>query len=182
MSDEPLEGVVETAKAPPPQGPHERRVPTWGAILIFVGTFFLIANLLPQDVGSSFLLMVGLTFLAAYYLGRRNVGFLIPGGIVSGLGLGVLLTSAVLPREYGGIVILCLGLGFIYIWASERDHLWSLIPGGILTVLGAVLVASEVYGAQTAQLLSRWWPLILVGIGLWILLRRVVRGVGGGTG
>lgn len=153
-----------------PQPPRHRRTggAVGGIILIIAGIFFLLANIFPRQVGPSFPLLVGLAFLTAYFLGQRNVGFLIPGGIIAGTGLGVLLAQLIPDRESGGIIVLCLGLGFIAIWLFERGHQWALIPGGILVVIGAFVASSEL-----AQLnLGRWWPAVLILVGLGVLVRR----------
>ncbi len=154
-----------------PQPPRHRRGggAVGGMILIVAGVFFLLVNIFPRQIGPSFLLLVGLAFLAAYFLGERNVGFLIPGSIIAGMGLGVLLAQLIPGRESGGIVVLCLGLGFIAIWLFEKGHQWALIPGGILVVIGALVASSEL--AQFSDL-GRWWPVILILVGLWVLVRR----------
>lgn len=161
------------ASSPPPlpePAPRQRtRGLAAGIVLIVAGAFFLLVNIFPRQVGPSFLLLVGLAFLVTYFLAGRNVGFLIPGGIVAGLGLAVLLSQSFPGRESGGIVLLCLGLGFITIWLFERAHGWSLIPGGILVVIGAFVLSSEL--VQIGDV-GRWWPVILILVGLWVLIHR----------
>lgn len=143
-----------------------------GIVLVLAGIFFLLNNLFPMEMGRAFLLLVGAAFLLAYFLGSRKVGFLIPGGIVSGLGLGTLL-SQFAPggpgRESGGITLLGLGLGFGSIWLFERHHQWSLLTGVILGLIGAFVFATELGEFRDV---SRWWPVVLVLIGGWLLFRR----------
>jgi hypothetical protein len=43
---------------------------------------------------------------------------------------------------------------------------WPLIPGGILLLVALVVLAEEGIGAD----LLRWWPLLLIGAGLVMVL------------
>ena len=86
---------------------------------------------------------LGVAFIAAY-LATRHYGLLIPGGILSGLGIGLVIAGQGGPEE---AVVLGLGLGFVAIWAidgllGDGDAAWwPLVPGGILTVVGASQIA-----------------------------------------
>jgi hypothetical protein len=46
-----------------------------------------------------------------------------------------------------------------------------LIPGGILAAIGAILLLGG-YGLQLLTLIGVAWPLILVAIGVYLLLKR----------
>ena len=86
---------------------------------------------------------IGVAFIAAY-LATRQYGLLIPGGILSGLGIELVVAAQGGPDDAAA---LGLGLGFVAIWAidgvlGEGDAAWwPLIPGGILTVVGASQIA-----------------------------------------
>lgn len=143
-----------------------------GALLILLGILFFVAQFV-QFEGWVFLLGLGIIFLAVGWL-LRTYGFLIPGGILAGLGAGIGATS-LLPEDggQGGAVLLGLGLGFILVWLLgwailREKHPWPLIPGGILGALGALLLAGA-WGLQALELLGRFWPAILVVIGVIVL-------------
>lgn len=170
MEQDPLPPSTPRPERPEPPPHREQRAATGGIALVLIGIFFLLNNFFPNTVGRSFLLLVGVAFLLAYFMGRRRVGFLIPGGIVSGLGLGVLLAQWFPGRESGGIVLLCMAAGFGSIWIFERSQRWALIPGGILALIGAFVLTSELAGLGDLRL---WWPAILILLGLWVLLSRV---------
>lgn len=153
------------------------------ATLISIGAGSLAlraAETVPAS-GSWIVLVVGLAFMAAHAVTRRYA-LLVPGGILTGLGTGIFVSQQLTAttETAGGIVILGLGVGFLSIWAVGSllrvtgNHWWPLVPGGILALVGGSLLA----GGQTAQILD-FWPVVLVGIGVLVLLRaRVATHVG----
>ena len=159
-----------TYPVPPPtytQAPvarPERDRNVLALILIGGGVLFLFAQLgLFPGFGSIVLLLLGGVFLYAYFTTKAayRLGFLIPGAILTGLGVGVLLENAPLVGDLfgGGIVPLFLGLGFVLIWFLERSHWWALIPGGVLVL--ASLSSILQIGAL--------WPVVLIVLGVYLL-------------
>lgn len=168
---------------PPPSPPsyddsplrRDRGAIIGAVILILAGVYFLLANFYPQVVGRSFLLLLGIAFLLAYFLGRHNVGFLIPGGILAGLGLGIILEPYVASPASEGVVPFFLGLGFILIWLFSRRHFWALIVGGILAIIGAAIIVGRAFLFIDV---GRYWPILLILLGIWVLVQRA-RAAGG---
>jgi hypothetical protein len=118
--------------------------------------------------------LIGLGLLGGFIY-TRQYGYLIPGGIMTGLGLGIVASEALaFPNEEasGGAVVLGLGLGFLSIWAIsalanvKEHHWWPFVPGGILTVVGAALLI----GGQAVDLLD-YWGIAVIAIGLIVLWR-----------
>ncbi len=159
-----------------------------GVVIIGIGLFFLLAQYVP-DIGRWIPLLVGLAFLVAF-LPKREYGYLIPGCIVSGVGVGIVLEGMVGEPWSGAVVLLSIAGGFIAIWvvsvllraadkgwprgASEdaaKALWWPLIPGGILALVGLVVLAEEGF---ESDLLS-WWPLLIIGAGVVILLSSLLR-------
>ena len=153
-----------------------------GVIVIAIGLFFLAAQFVP-DIGRYIVLAIGLIFLAAFVV-RREYGFLIPGCIVSGVGVGVVLASTLDDPWSGASVLLSIAGGFLAIWiistvmhsankdwpdGDSRDAAkalwWPLIPGGILALIGLIVLAEDGVAAG----LLRWWPVLIIGAGLIIL-------------
>ena len=142
-----------------------------GVILIVIGaTLFAIQWLhLDADV---IVLVIGLIFVAAYAATRRY-GLLIPAGILTGLGAGILLQDFAVTRESA---VLGLGIGFLAIYgvdlaarrSSQRARWWPLIPGAILTIIAG---AGGAFGDEGGRTIQQAWPIILVVIGAWLLLR-----------
>ena len=139
-----------------------------GGLLVVLGLVLLV--LLPAGVaGEAVPLLVGVGFLIAYAV-TRSYGFLIPGGILTGLGVGVLVTATGGPD---GAPVLGLGLGFLAIAGVDRlarraapGAWWPLIPGSILTLIGI----STLPGTQ--QLMRYLIPAGFVAGGLWLILGR----------
>ena len=117
-------------------------------------------------------LVIGLVFAGAYAATRRY-GLLIPAGILSGLGAGILLEDFGVTREP---VVLGLGLGFLAIYgvdlatsrSPQRARWWPLIPGAILI---AVAGAGGAFGDEGGRTIQQAWPVILIVIGAWLLVR-----------
>ncbi len=126
--------------------------------------FFGHANL-AAAFGASIPLVIGLVFLYVYETQNHNIGFLIPGMILTGLGLGGFVG---LLLGLTGLIPLGLGLGFLAIAYLHREHWWALIPGGILALAGLAAIFSS-------HTVAWFLPFLLVGGGLWLLARQRTR-------
>ncbi len=169
----------------PPQVPQRRRISNpsvGGLILIAIGVLALIFTVTRSSLtGTLILVGIGVTFIV-WGVATRAAGPLIPGGIMTGLGIGTFLSQEVFtnvsPDARGGIVVLGLACGFLVIplltYIVERHApWWPAIPGGILLVVGLALVIG---GAATTvfDVLSVIWPVILIIIGVALLLHRAL--------
>jgi len=147
----------------------------FAVVLIIVGVAALVLqNIDPgPDLGGWIVLIIGVGFLGAF-LYTRQYGFLVPAGIMSGIGIGILAaqTQALTGEASGGLITLGLGFGFVAIWViatianAPGNHWWPLIPGGILVVVGGALAI----GGQAVDLLQ-YWGIILIALGLLVLGR-----------
>ena len=145
-----------------------------GVVLIVLGVLFLLEQRLEVG-GEAVVALIGMAFLTAYAL-TRQYGFLVPGGIMTGLGIGIISENRFDGK--GAPILLGLGAGFLAIYAisSFRGRMpgdwWPLIPGTVLAVIGLML-AAEATGALAS--VGRWWPLVLILIGLYVVVRRPAR-------
>jgi hypothetical protein len=150
-------------------------------MIIVFGILALLATLTESAfIGEAVVLAIGLVFVAWGTLVRQP-GFMIPGGILSGIGVGVLLSQYVLAgasgEVQGGVITLCMGLGFLlimplqqYLTKVDRFYWWPAIPGGILSFVGLSLLLGSV-GLTALNWLGRLWPIALIIAGVVILYR-----------
>ena len=141
-----------------------------GALLVVVGAGLLVTTYLGAE-GELIVALIGMCFLVAYgFTGRY--GLLVPGAIVTGLGLGIALQA---PETRGFAPVLGLGLGFVAIYIVDRiatgsgTRWWPLVPGAVLVAVGA---ADARQAGGTIGEIARWWPLILVAAGALLLVQR----------
>lgn len=136
-----------------------------GISLVILGLLLLVV--LQTDVGAAAVpLFIGAGFMVAYAV-TRQYGFLVPGGILTGLGAGIVADAATAGLD--GAPVLGLGLGFLLILVVDalvrgraEGFWWPAIPGGILVVVGLSVMPA------TAELVTYVVPgaLILAGIAL----------------
>lgn len=139
-------------------------------VLIALGLILLVGQWLGVG-GEAVVAVIGIAFLVAYSA-TSQYGFLIPGAIMTGLGVGIIYQT-----RYGGgaAVVLGLGLGFvaIYVAGAVRHQFagnwWPLIPGGVLTGIGLLAAANQ---QGLAGDVARWWPVLLIAFGLYLIVRR----------
>ena len=152
-----------------------------GLILIVAGLYFLI-DALPGVAlpGSAFLVAVGLALLIAR-LATRRCGFSIAGFVVLCLGLGwTAMELLALPGAYGIVItLLALALAFLLIHICEFRRIgnWPLLPALILLFFGALffLVLTPEISAVLRPYYGLLFPLLLIGLGVWLLLRGLLR-------
>ncbi len=165
-----------------PQPETSSRPRGWiaGGILILIG----IMSLLQQVIDMSYLIFLpglGLIFLAWGLLARKT-GLLIPGGVLAGVGLGAYLVESpfagITDPAKGGLVLLSMAAGWglisllsLFTEGSGIWIFWPLIPGGILALLGGTLMAGQP-GLQVLEYVGMGWPVVLIAIGLYLVLRR----------
>jgi hypothetical protein len=163
-----MSGMPQPARSSP------REQVVFAVILIVVGLVALASQVLepmPQ-LGGWVVLLIGLAFIGAFAY-TQQYGYLVPGGILSGLGAGIVVSEAAIlsDEQTGGIVVLGLGLGFLSIWiigslTQAGSHLWPTVPGVILTAVGAALLV----GGQAVELLD-YWGVAVVALGVILLVR-----------
>lgn len=148
-----------------------------GVVLVALGILLLLSREIP-DVGRFVVLVVGLGLLLLF-LATREYGALVPAGIVTGVGAGIVLASEYQDQLGGGLFLISLGSGFVAIWVLSglfrlrEHHWWPLIPGLIMGSIGAATVLEEP-GQPAAEAIATGWPIVLVLIGLWLVAQTVL--------
>ncbi|MEA3335217.1 MAG: hypothetical protein U9R25_04855 [Chloroflexota bacterium] len=151
-----------------------------GVALILIGLLIFLAQLLQLD-NLQWLILPGLAVIFLVWgLATRTFGLIIPGGILAGIGLGVYLMSQPSLELAGegtaGIFMVAFSAGWALITllsplTDEGFQWWPLIPGGIIGLVGLALISGET-GLQFLKLIGYAWPLALVAVGAYLLLRR----------
>ncbi len=124
---------------------QEPTFPFGGILLVLAGLFMLIQQFVEIELtGGVFLAALGLFFILWGATTRKH-GLLIPGGILSGLSLGVFLVEDVpglIPEYYqSGVILFCLAAGFTLVFVltqlfTVQKSWWALIVSGGLVLFG----------------------------------------------
>ncbi|MFO7683058.1 MAG: hypothetical protein R6X34_23740 [Chloroflexota bacterium] len=150
-----------------------------GLILIGIGVIALLAQFVDfiswESFGVYFLLLLGCAFLLWGILSRQ-AGPMIPGGILSGIGLGtVMLVNEWAPAgmDEGGVFLVVFGLGWFLITGltavfTNQTQWWALIPGGIIGFVGLSILFGGVF-VKTLAAVSVLWPVVLIIAGAYVL-------------
>jgi hypothetical protein len=159
---------------------NDRRNLTLGVILVLVGLFFFLRNLISWRGPGPILILIGATLLTVSAL-RRFRGPLLPGAILLGLGAAFLLEvplEAWLP--HWATVLLGLSAGFFIVAALDasagrRRRPAPATAGSLLLAVAAAAGVSRVVGPETFEPLARIWPWVLVATGLFLIVRAARR-------
>lgn len=150
-----------------------------GIGLVIFGIVFLIFQYV--DVQSFIVLPIISIGFIGWGILSRNKGLIIPGGILSGVALGSILSETAWATQLegdasNGLFMLGFAAGWfaitILIYAFFKElQWWPLIPGSIIALVGI----SSFTGGQALNILGsvgKLWPLILVAIGISILWKQ----------
>lgn len=136
------------------------------AILATVAVVALVSQHVTFSWRGGILLPMGLAFLVWAAL-ARSPGLLVPGGVLSGLGVGLTL------QPTHGVSALLFGLagGFLLVAAlsplleKRRGQWWPFFPAAGLVLAGLVTKA----GPDVREWLrsaAPYWPFVLIGVAL----------------
>jgi hypothetical protein len=145
-----------------------------GVILVLFGLATLLQRWL--DIGNYIVSVLGVGMLIWGSVSHRT-GWIIPGGVLSGIGLGILAIQGPwqFPAGYqNGIFLLCFAMGWFLITILTAlftcTQWWALIPGGIMAVIGGGILVTN--GAIEWMDLNLVYAAILIGVGLILLFTR----------
>lgn len=148
-----------------------RQVNVGGIILIALGLFFfgLQFGLFGAEI---IIALIGVCFLVPYFAGgRRNLGLLIPGSLMTCFGIGVMFAARnIWPTADAMVIMLGFAAGFagIHVLAPERPW-WPLIPAGFFAVIAALAGISAFPWLRSAR--DVILGLVLVAVGLLLISR-----------
>jgi hypothetical protein len=144
-------------------------------LLIVIGLGALVANFGGDRFSGAFVpLAIGILFLVAY-AATRNYGYLVPGGILTGAGSGVLAASLVSTTDTGAYAAIGGGIGFLLIYtldllvSGHSARWWPVIPGVLMVVAGTGLASGN---QELIRQFGLWSPVLLIVLGLILLVAR----------
>ncbi len=150
-----------------------RFIPAWTMVALAIMVLLSTLDPAPVELIAA-LLFWGLAaaFLHIYLLQRSEHWWaLIPGGFMLVLGSVILLSTFTINITILGALLFA-GMGGVffalYALSGAARQWWSLIPGSVLLIFGLFILISA--GEGNAQLM-RWWPLLIILVGLGILWR-----------
>ena len=155
---------------------------TLGVGALALGVVLLATRFVPISRAPAWLLGLGLG-LALLGLVQRSVGWLVAGLPVLGLGVGLVFGDALL----GGLpknswTLLGLAAGFLAVvplarMVAPRVHWWPAAVGALLAAAGALRAVRDVEMiTPSVEIAVRtWWPVGLVVVGAWLLIRAARR-------
>ncbi len=142
-----------------------------GIALILIGAAILLGRWL--DIGSYTVILLGSAMLVWGSLSRRT-GWIIPGGVLTGIGLGILVMNGPwrIPQvDQNGVFLLCFALGWFLITLLTAlftcTQWWALIPGGIMAFIGGTILVTN--GAVRWEDLNLVYAFLLILVGLVLL-------------
>ena len=153
-----------------------------GLLLIAIALVFGAAQIFDLEVlQRSVVFLLGVVFYG-WGIARREPGGLIPGGILLGLGVGIILESSeavgTIPgvgAGAGGLFMMSFALGWVAITVgtalfTDETQWWPLIPGAIMALIGVAAFGFPL-GMQLLELAGRAWWVIPLAIGIWLVFR-----------
>ena len=147
----------------------------WGFFLIITGILLFISRLFHIQLFNMdrlwpiFVLIPGLCFNLAYFSTRKGPGVLVPGGILTTIGLLFFfetMTNWHFSEYTWPIYPLAVAVGLfqLYIFGGRKSGL--LIPIGILTLVSTMSFATMIFGNINNSLVV---PAVLVLIGIFLI-------------
>ena len=143
-----------------------------GMVVIAMGVPFILQPLGVPNAPSYLFLAMGVAFLISYLRGRQYV-YLIPMVTFTSFGIGLLLPTwiALRPQAEAPAFVGLVALGLVVAFVLAPDRRWPLVPAALL---GLAAGSQLLTGASLipAPLQPYFVPLILVGVGLYLLVER----------
>ncbi len=149
------------------------QVRTLGLIMLAVGALIFLweLDLLSADL---MWIMAGLTVLAIRLWVIPHQGLVLLGWLGVAWGVHLHIHHFYGPQMYRPMLFLILGLGAVLAYLTEAiltySSRWLLWVGSVLLLLAGVEVAHVWHYRVAPGGLERYWPIILVALGLWLVV------------
>lgn len=144
-----------------------------GILTIIAGIVLLSSTALGDDfIGGIFMVGLGIIFITIYFMNREQWWAVIPGGVTATIGFTAVASEIQMPgalsdRLVGGVFFGGLALTFAVLWLLREKHntgwgRYPAIPLGLLSLIW-LTIGSDI---------DMFWPVIMIGAGVYILLRQ----------
>ncbi|MBU3142844.1 hypothetical protein [Clostridium sp. CF012] len=152
-----------------------------GIILIFIGVGSIVSNILNirlftiSQLWPTFVLIPGLTFEERYFSRRKEPGLLVPGGILTTIGILFFFetfTNWKFAQYTWPVYPLAVAIGLYQLYLFGGRKRGILVPVFILTTISVLaftimLVGNIFYWINTSLMI----PIIFIAIGVYMLIK-----------
>lgn len=150
--------------------PPRRRGVLGGLVVFAIGLAFLLQAVRFPAASAFLFIALGGAFAAAYILGYRQYVYLVPGAVLIGLGVGLLLPSIFSLGQYAAPIFFgALAASLVCVTLLAPDRRWPLI----LAVPLAVIAIAGVFGRVDLVPIAAQpfiLPLVLMVVGAYLLV------------
>ena len=145
----------------------------FGLTLLILGILLLFQNFgyLNIDFGQFWpiiLMIIGIGFWVAYWQNRNKQGYIMPATVFCIYGLMFLYDAITLGSAMSFLwpfFLIAPGIGFLLMYSLGEKQKDLLMPAVILILLGALFLIK-------ATGMIRWWPLLLIASGLYLIFKK----------
>jgi len=162
-----------------------------GVILIMVGTLLLLDRLGIFAFGWFRLYPLLLLGIGLLFYGKlpRDRGAVFPGTIFFLLGVFYVLRNYIFYRSYAfpyyfeehwPVYLIIVGLAFVAMYLFRPKDWGVLIPAGVLLFFGVMFFLNtyDYLGWHSWRVVGRYWPVILIALGVMIVVNSLRRSEG----
>jgi CheY-like chemotaxis protein len=143
-----------------------------GLVVVAMGLPFVLQPLGVPNAASYLFLSMGIAFLISYLRGHQYV-YLIPMVTLSSFGIALLLPTwiAMRPETVAPAFVAIVALGFVAAFVLAPNRRWPLVPAALLGIVAATRLVTGT-SPIPAPLEPFLVPVVLVGVGLYLLVER----------
>ncbi|MHB2153504.1 hypothetical protein ACX8XN_03790 [Calditrichota bacterium GD2] len=147
----------------------EKKYLSW--LFIFFGLVFALDNLNVLRLHwALYIILAGLLFLLVYFIKKELTFFLLPGVMLTVYGFLFMYCALSQWQNMSllwPVLFMAPGLGFMLLYFLQKRETYFLVPGGLLLLFGLLFFLRRLA-------VIKYWPLLLMGIGIVLLIRHHV--------
>ncbi len=145
-------------------------------VIIFLTTQTTLAG---EMLGAILFFGVALAFAVIFLLDRHRWWAVIPGGVLLLVSATTALsTLQIKPNVLSATLFIGMGVVFLFVYLLgplKREVWWALVPATALIAFGLFTFVFSSATGGPALLVAKWWPALLVALGIFLLVRGFTR-------